>query len=117
MKTNINFVTLIASLLLLSQTACSVQPASIQNSSGKPSPSTGTKSATSTAATTNRAEPAAQARANVTHVQFAYPNSRCAYPYSPTNFCDTVHTAAYVHALEKKPVNFAGGLILLDIST
>lgn len=118
MKTNRKyFVTLILSLLLFSQTACSVQPASIQNSDGKPSPATGTESDTLTAATMHRVEPAAQARANVAQVQFAYPNSRCAYPYSPTNFCDAVHTAAYAHALESKPVNFAERLILLDIST
>lgn len=111
------YIVIILSLLLLSQTACSVQPPANQSTNLRPPPSTGTKSDTLTAATTHPVEPASQARASVAQVQFAYPSSRCAYPYSPTNFCDTVHTAAYTHALESRPVNFAERLILLDIST
>lgn len=56
-------------------------------------------------------------RARFAQVQFAYPNSRCAYPYSPTNFCDDTHQKAYAHALESTPANFDHDLILLAVDT
>lgn len=50
-------------------------------------------------------------------VEFAHPHSRCAYPNSPTDFCDSTHRSAYARALEDAPANFANGLIRLDIPT
>ena len=110
------FLVLAALLISISQSGCKAQPLANKgeaqdNSSQRvleDSPRADSKSHGSVIG---------QTRASFSQVQFKYPNSRCAYLYSPTDFCDAVHINAYRDALESKPKNFADGLILLDIST
>ncbi|MGY0651022.1 hypothetical protein ACW7GZ_03995 [Luteimonas sp. A537] len=105
------FAFLIGSQLLLSQTACSAQPQL------QPASPVSTKPPAVPADTTPRAGPPVQSRATIAQVKFAYPYSRCAYPYSPTNFCDVVHINAYTQALQGQTANFASDRILLNVST
>lgn len=106
--------TLLALLPLLTQAACGAQlhldpePQEL----ALPAPS---QSYAVSAVAQVQTEPPTQSRAGFAQVQFAYPHSRCTYPYSPTDFCDTTHRNAYARALESAPANFANGLVLLDI--
>lgn len=107
MKTTWKRFSLLAALLIsISQSACNAQPLPNQSEAQDPS-----------LQRVLQDSPRDQARASVVQVQFEYPHSRCAYPYSPTDFCDAVHINAYRDALENKPENFANGLILLEIPT
>ena len=117
MKTTWKQFSLLAALLIpVSQSGCSAQsllnPGEVGNSSLQL-----TRQESPDAVTTFYDTSTDQTRASVARIQFEYPNVHCTYLYSPTDFCDTVHINAYRDALESKPINFANGLILLDIPT
>lgn len=105
-----------ASLSLFCLAVCGAQ-LPLDQGSQQPALSTAPQSEAESAGAAVQDEPPPQSRGGFAQVQFAYPHSRCAYPYSPTNFCDTTHRSAYAGALEDAPANFADGLILLDILT
>lgn len=109
-------VSLTALLAALSQAACSAHPSPQHSSAQEPS-SRRTQPTVEPAVTAPNSDAAHQTRANVAEVRFAYPHSRCSYPYSPTDFCDAVHMRAYNEALQSKSANFSKDLILLDIPT
>lgn len=107
---------LLALLPLLTQSACGAQTR-LDQESQRPALLASPQSDAVPADVRAQTEPPPQSRAGFAQVQFAYPHSRCAYPYSPTDFCDTTHRSAYARALEDAPANFANDLILLDIPT
>lgn len=109
-------VLLLALLPLLTQAACGTQ-ARLDQEPHRPALPASPQSDAASADVQAQTELLPQSRAGFAQVQFAYPHSRCAYPYSPTDFCDTTHRSAYARALEDAPANFANGLILLDILT